>query len=594
MHIGNPKFSLSFTKISRRMKKNFLLLVVSLLMSAQASSQQDDHRLSPSEAAAMPNYLATLRTDGIVTPPTSPVRASAEWEEIDALMVTWVGYTTTLREIVRYAQDQTQVDIICADSNTVISSLNSAGVPLTNVRFVIAPYNSVWSRDYGQWNVYTNDVDSLALIDWIYNRPRPKDDSVPSSIARYENLPIYQTTVAPYNLVHTGGNFMCDGFGTGFSSNLVVNENPGHTVAEIDTIMRRFMGITRYIKMPTLPYDEIHHIDMHLKLLDEETLLVGQYPQGVSDGPQIEANLQYILSNYNSVFGTPYKVVRIPMPPDASGAYPSNNGDYRTYTNAVFVNRTILLPAYQASHDSTAIQIWRNALPGYRVKMINCNQIIAALGALHCITKEVATRNPLLISHQQLANTTNTSSPYQVDARIQHRSGIAAATLYYRTDSLLPYQSVSMSFTNPTANTWTGYIPAQPSGTRVYYYVEAASVSGKTQVRPMSAPAGYWHFDVGQLVAIAPPTPLAQVQMLPAFPNPSKGITCIPVILATPQRGELVLNDLLGRRIAVIEQGEMPAGEKNYFLNAADLPSGIYTLELRVGGQHIVQRWMVK
>lgn len=36
------------------------------------------------------------------------------------------------------------------------------------------------------------------------------------------------------------------------------------------------MGIERYIKMQTLPYDGIHHIDMHMKLLDEETLLVGQ------------------------------------------------------------------------------------------------------------------------------------------------------------------------------------------------------------------------------------------------------------------------------------------------------------------------------
>lgn len=39
------------------------------------------------------------------------------------------------------------------------------------------------------------------------------------------------------------------------------------------------MGIDRYIKMDELPYDGIHHIDMHMKLLDEETLLVGEYPQ---------------------------------------------------------------------------------------------------------------------------------------------------------------------------------------------------------------------------------------------------------------------------------------------------------------------------
>ena len=55
--------------------------------------------------------------------------------------------------------------------------------------------------------------------------------------------------------------------------------------------MNKFLGVDRYIKMNTLPYDQIHHIDMHMKLLDEETLLVGQYPPGIADGPQIEANL---------------------------------------------------------------------------------------------------------------------------------------------------------------------------------------------------------------------------------------------------------------------------------------------------------------
>ena len=73
---------------------------------------------------------------------------------------------------------------------------------------------------------------------------------------------------------------MADGLGTGFSSNLVVNENPTHSIAEIDTIMKQFMGIDRYIKMNELPYDGIHHIDMHMKLLDEETILMGEYPAG--------------------------------------------------------------------------------------------------------------------------------------------------------------------------------------------------------------------------------------------------------------------------------------------------------------------------
>jgi hypothetical protein len=64
-----------------------------------------------------------------------------------------------------------------------------------------------------------------------------------------------------------------------------------------------------------------------MKLLDEETLLVWQYPNGAADGPQIELNLQYALNNFQTKYGRPFNMVRIPMPPDALGRYPSNGGD---------------------------------------------------------------------------------------------------------------------------------------------------------------------------------------------------------------------------------------------------------------------------
>ncbi|MBL0018259.1 MAG: agmatine deiminase family protein [Bacteroidetes bacterium] len=558
-----------------------------------ALGQVDDHRMSPAEQAAMPSYLQARTSTGITSPPVSPVRAPAEWEEIDALNITWTGYTAVLKEIVRFARLETKVIIVCADSLSVQSYLTNNGIPLTNIDFLVAPYNSIWCRDYGQWNIYTHDVDSLALIDWIYNRPRPKDDTVPSSIARNELLPMYQTIQAPYDLIHTGGNFMTDGFGTGFSSNLVLNENPSHTAAEIDTILAKFMGINRFVKMSTLPFDVIHHIDMHLKLLDEETLLVGEYPQGVADGPQIEANLQYILSNYNSIYGTPYKVVRIPMPPDAAGRYPNNNGDYRTYTNAVFVNKTILVPGYETRYDTTAQRIWEEAMPGYNVQFINCNSIITALGALHCITKEVATRDPLLISHQPLADTYDAQNPYPVDARIQHRSGITVAELYYRTDTLLPYQALPMTLSNALTHTWTASIPAQAPGTKIDYYVSAVANSGKAQVRPMPAPAGYWSFEVLQFVGTEPAL-LAESAMKPAFPNPSKGITCIPVAVGEEGHGQLELTDVVGRKVASIADGWMPAGEKNYFIDTQNLVAGVYLLVFETAGRRHVQRLMVR
>jgi agmatine/peptidylarginine deiminase len=573
-------------------------LVLALLFISTSAFAQLPRYMTEDEKPLMDNYLIDAR--GInkqmaINPPASPVRASAEWEEIDGLMVAWAGYTSILRDIVRAARLETQVYIICGpqcngtDSTTIKNYLTSGGVPLSNVNFIYTGCNSVWSRDYGQWNVYTNDVDSLLLIDWIYNRPRPLDDVVPQAVATRFNLPLFSMNTPPNDLCNTGGNFMVDGFGTGFASNLVVNENdgngpysinyPNHTVAQIDTLMNDFMGLTHYIKMSTLPYDGIHHIDMHMKLLDEETLLIGLYPAGESDGPQIEVNLQYILSNFNSVFGTPYKVIRIVMPPDGNGDYPAAFGDYRTYTNSVFVNKTVILPTYEQQYDTTAIRIYKEALPGYTVTGINCNSIISASGAIHCITKEIATSNPLLISHQPLDDTYNTTTPYQVDARIQHRSGISSAEVYFRTDTLQPYAAAIMTLTNSTTNTWTGYIPAQPAGTRVYYYIHATAVSGKQQVRPMPAPAGYWAFNILSLTS-AEAIAAQQVSLQEIFPNPSHGLTCIPVLCPPNSPLKIYMTDIAGRKVQDIFTGISKRKDSKFFINTLSMPAGVYMVVL--------------
>jgi agmatine deiminase len=590
------------------MRKLYLLLTVFLFLTiAQSFSQDLPHRMTDVERQALPSYNA-LRNEnpqmqtGSVLPPSSPVRTIGEWEELQGLTITWISYSAILREITRAAKLETRVYIIVGtvtERTNAINYLASGGVDTVNVSFVITPYNSVWCRDYGMWSAYTNDVDTLISIDWIYNRPRPKDDTAHYAIAALLNTPLYKTTTAPWDLVNTGGNFMTDGFGTAFASELILEDNltaagfgVNHTEAEIDTIMKHFMGINRYIKMGTLPYDQIHHIDMHMKLLNEETLLVGEYPLGVADGPQIEANLQYVLSNFNSVYGTPYKVVRIPMPPDGA-SYPNTGGRYYTYTNSSFINKTIIVPIYGLSSDAAALQTYRDAMPGYTVVGINSSASITALGALHCITKEIGTADPLLISHQPLDDTYDYTNPYTVDALMQHRSGIQWANLYYRTDTLQPYQSVTM--TSVSNNHWTGDIPAQPINTTVYYYVQGHANSGKEQVRPMPAPAGYWHFNVLSTVGLtennnAP----VNLEMQAAFPNPSRGITCVPIKSNSAQHATLSLYDIAGRTVATIFDGKLKQGINKLFLNSWNISAGAYILVLRTESGTVSQRLMIR
>ncbi|MDZ4750157.1 MAG: agmatine deiminase family protein [Flavobacteriales bacterium] len=545
---------------------------------------------------------------GIETPPPyESLRAMAEWEEIQALTISWTSYPGILKQIVREAKTETRVIILSENVSSTENYLmgSEAGGPLDNmdnVTILDSNFDSVWIRDYAGNPVYGNEVDNLVMVDWIYNRPnRPNDDASPEYIADELGIELYTITEAPADLVNTGGNFMSDGFGTAFASELILDENDANnpydvtskTAEEIDQILSDYMGIDRYIKMETLPYDDIHHIDMHMKLLDEETLLVGQFPEGESDGPQLNANIEYVLSNFNSKWGTPYKIIWMPMVPNGQGEY-APDAYYRTFTNAVFVNKKVLLPTYNTSYDPQGISIWEEALPGYEIVGIDCDNnpevIIAASGAIHCITHAVGVEDPLLISHQPLPDTEDNVNGYTVNAYMNHRDGVANGTLYWKTVIDADYTMVSMS--DAGSNIWTANIPAQEWGTTVYYYVRGEANTGKVQVRPMPAPEGYWSFDVlGEIISV---DNTLNFDFGKVYPNPANAMTVVPVLFEDPAQGSIYLLDILGQKVFTIYQGEFSQGEKKHFFDARNVVPGLYNITIETESGRVSQKLIVR
>ncbi|MEM6965882.1 MAG: agmatine deiminase family protein [Bacteroidota bacterium] len=540
---------------------------------------------------------------GVTDPPPGLVRTMGEWEELDAVIITWAtnspGTTNILREIVRYAKEEVQVIIVCSNSAVVTNLLTPVGINTDNIIFIEDDFDSIWVRDYGPNTVYLNDVEERYFIDWIYNRPRPADDTiVPVAVADELGVPLYATTDFPNDLVHTGGNFMSDGMGTAFSSKLILDENgmlnqfgtSNHSQTDIENIMNAYMGIDRYVLMENLTYDPIDHIDMHMKLIDEETLIVGEYPQGRADGPQIEANIQFVLDNFKTPYGNDYEIIRIPMPPD-NGNYPDDfpQGDYRTYANAIIVNKTVLVPTYEEQYDTTGLRIWQESMPGYNIQGINCNAIIGLNGAIHCITKEVGTSEPLLINHSKVREGCVDQDTF-VEATIQHKSGVAAATLYYSTDTTAGYQTLAMT---SQGDTWSALIPATNEETEMFYYIQAEANDGKQIVRPLTAPAGYWTYPV--LDCIVDTEELAsEMSLNKIYPNPASAITVVPVTTSKSINADIEVTDILGRKMETIFSGKIPVGENNYFIHANNYAAGTYLVTLKTEEQILVQKLIVK
>lgn len=587
------------------------VIVLFIVIYSNCYSQKDldflPKYMTPSEKTMMEAYLSSFEGKGISTPPPyDNIRTAAEWEEVQALVITWTNqYNSIQRKIVDAAQEECTVIIHCSDSNQVKSYLNGQGVPDVNIDYIEAPYNSIWIRDYGANTCYANMVEDVFLTDWIYNRPRPSDDVIPDAYGNYLGLDVYSTTANPNKIMSTGGNWMSDGDGVAFSSNLVLDENdgngdfgslsyPNHSEAELDEIFQNWMGIDEYIKMTELPYDEIHHIDMHMKLLDEETLLIGEYPEGTSDGPQIEANIQYVLSNFNTKFGTPFKVVRIPQPPATNGNFPPN-AYYRTFTNLTFVNNTILLPTYREEYDTIAIRILEEQLPGYTIAPIDIDNsgqsLISNGGGIHCITHTVGVNEPLYITHKKLENTADTENDYLATATILHRNGITEASLFYKTAPQDGYTEISM--TNTMGNEWSASIPAQPLETTIYYYIEGVASNGKQATHPFPAPLGTHVFDIidpGTVSLNEGPS----IQLNQIYPNPAKAITVIPISSKRQQQLQIKLFNLQGSLVKEIYKGEISSGEKKFFINASKYPSGLYQVIIETEEYEQIQKLVIE
>lgn len=471
----------------------FLIVFPVLFISLQAQ-EFFPKGLTEGEKEKYDDYIRTYSYgDKNTQPPSLPPRTPAEFEEMGGVIVSWTSYTFELREIVKHVKTRVPVYIVANNATSVQSYLNQGGVSMDNITIVDAPFNSVWVRDYGPQSTYLQETDELALVDWVYNRPsRPDDNQIPSQFAELLDAPLFQMTANPNRLVATGGNLMTDGQGTGFSSELILTENPELTEEEVNEIVHNYLGIDRYVLMDELPFDNISHIDMHMKLLDEETLLIGDFPEGVSDGPFIEANLEDLLANYPTCYGREYEVVRVPMVPSSDGSWPNGSwsgASYRTFTNSLILNDLVLVPTYyNSSLNEEALEIYQQAMPGHEIIGIDMETVIPASGAIHCISKEIAATDPVFIAHAPIR--TFDGGEITIEAEIRNAAGITSASVFYSLNGEDFFAEIPLE---GNGDIYTAQIPDQTCGTTVNYYISASN-SNKTITKPFTAPGQFWSF----------------------------------------------------------------------------------------------------
>jgi agmatine deiminase len=320
-------------------------------------------------------------------PPAAPARLPAEFEETGAVILGWpMYYPYTWQyhaEFTRHIVSEVWAYVILPNEfwqKGVELFLARKGVPLDNVRFMYVLIDDVWSRDYGPTTVEAGPDGTPVLVANPYfpnGTPFQKGDAeVPLEMGRYLGVPVYHLP-----LVIEGGNIHSDGQGTFLMFDSALFHNPDFTAPKLERVLGQYLGCQRLILFPSLEDELCGHIDMVVKFLDASTVIVAQSRPGFIWYDDFETIAEQ-LAQTPSATGENYQVVRVPLADDSNDSI-----NFWSYTNSLILNDKVIVPQFGVERDEEALEIYRQAMPGYEVVGVYFGD--HPVGSVHCTSKEI-------------------------------------------------------------------------------------------------------------------------------------------------------------------------------------------------------------
>ncbi len=312
-----------------------------------------------------------------MAPPTGEVWTPPEYADNQGLLIRWGSYNSVLTEMTVgiTTGDPDGVVYILVSSPSLQASatsvLQGAGADMSQVEFILYASNTVWIRDYGPR--FISEDGHAAIVDHLYNRPRPQDDAFPGYLAGLWGLPSYDLL-----LYHGGGNFHLFADRDAFMTDLVLDENPGSSEQDVVDLFAAYQNLALSIE-PGFPttFDSTQHIDMWMMAVRDQEVIIGQYEWSDGDPYDItEAAATDLAAAGYTVHRTPGW---------------NSGGTHYTYTNAVVFNDLVFIPEFSGypAENAQAAAVFAAAYPDHQVIPVDCSSIIHSAGAIHCVVMHV-------------------------------------------------------------------------------------------------------------------------------------------------------------------------------------------------------------
>jgi agmatine/peptidylarginine deiminase len=352
------------------------------------------HRVA-SPAARFLVYLATLATIWFTPPNRLPAADAvaggaptvpAEFERHDAILLSWnaddEGVEEAMTAVVAAVYRNLQVIVLTPDEEYLRGAMRCfslAGIPQAAIRYVRADVDTIWTRDYGPASLRSADGTTVYLDADYETGTRSHDDELAGAIGPVLGMPTIQVP-----LTIEGGNLLSNGRGLCLATTKLRDANlaRGYTEPQFRTLLRDVYGFNEIAFLEPLHGEPTGHIDMFATFAAANVVMVGEYDPEIDpvNAAVLDRNAERL-----SAIWTPWgrlRVVRVPMPPSTPEVW-------RTYTNVLYANGTLLVPSYPGvtPHlEAEALTTFQHLLPEWRIVPVDCNQLIALGGGVHCVT----------------------------------------------------------------------------------------------------------------------------------------------------------------------------------------------------------------
>lgn len=541
-------------------------------------------------------------------------RIPGEFEESQAVSIAWVydfntgepddisEYADLWGDMANAIQQECPVWIRIetgADSNTIKNYMSGRGTPLTKYRFFVTTGDDFWMRDYGPLGFYYGANDDIGFLDMNYYPGRDFDNLYPGYLANQLGYLDVKT-----NLYAEGGNFISDGFHRSFYSDVVESVNqsgppftPAHgpwSVQQIRDTVKYVWASKDAISTPTLVCDGgTGHNDMFMKLMDENTFAVMEYPSVVTaqDKAIIDGVIN-TLSTTNSVYNRPYRIFKVPMPTGDDGSYTTScaalNNDARTFVNGTTVNGTYLMPTYSNSTsgnrtgDQQAIDVFKRIAPGYKIVPLDSRILTIFGGAIHCVNMQIPAENPITIWHPPVQDLQPKRSSYHIVVKPTNKSGIANAKCMWRVKGTQNWNTVDLTDSaGYKVGDIQGGFKLMSDNTIVEYYVSATSNNGKTVTKPIVANnGGYYSFYFSPTASVRETLDPMRNFALNPIPNPTTGSFVIPVSIDRSMKLTAYVTDVLGKCVSTVNFGDKNNGMSKLEFDLTNQATGMYFIQI--------------